>query len=368
MLKRILSTTLSIIICISILSSAIYASAGGKEAADALYSLGLFRGIGNSPDGTPVYELHRKPTRAEAITMLIRLLGKEAEALENIIPTPFTDVEDWALPYVSYAYWNGYTFGITETAFGGGDTVTAPQFITFVLRALNYVSETDFKWDKAWELSDSLGITDGQYNINSSEFTRGDAALISYNALSSNYKGSDKTLLLSLLEMDVFTWEASLASGIDMLGTQAPHTTLSDKSPPLAALPSINAADFEYRVLDLVNAERSSYGLHPLEWSGIAGSAARKHSQDMSDRDYFDHITPEGVDPFQRLENEGPSLRYSHAGENIAYGHLSPEGVVEGWMNSQGHRENILDPYYTYIGVGYSNNYWTQVFYAVFTQ
>ena len=128
--------------------------------------------------------------------MLVRLLGKESDAKAGTWTTPFTDVQDWAKPYVGYAYANGLTTGTSTTTFSGGDTVTATQYLTLVLRALGYKDNAgDFSWDKAWELSDKIGITDGRYNANSNGFLRADVALISNDALSSKIKGTDGTLL-----------------------------------------------------------------------------------------------------------------------------------------------------------------------------
>ena len=176
------------------------ASAASEEevkAADSLYELGLFSGVGTNSDGTPIYDLDREPNRAEAVTMLVRLLGKEEEAKAKNWDMPFTDVDNWAKPYVGYAYANGLTSGTSATTFGGKSTVTATQYLTFVLRALGYSSDSDFKWDRAWELSDQLGITQGQYASNSG-FTRGDTVLVSNNSLSATLKGMDKTLIQSL--------------------------------------------------------------------------------------------------------------------------------------------------------------------------
>lgn len=163
------------------------------QAANALHDLGLFQGVGTNPDGTPDYDLERAPNRFEAVTMLVRLLGKEDEAKAGTWTTPFTDLADWAKPYVGYAYANKLTNGISDRAFGGTATVTASQYLTFVLRALGYESGKDFQWDKAWELSDKLGFTKGQYNASSS-FTRGDVAIVSNNALSAKLKDGNYTL------------------------------------------------------------------------------------------------------------------------------------------------------------------------------
>ncbi len=154
-------------------------------AAQRLHSYGLFRGVGTNADGTPDFDLGRTPTRSEAMTMLVRLFRDENMVLygefgeENC---PFIDVAKWAQGYVAYAYETGLTSGRSETIFGGEDPVSATEYLTFILRAMGYKSGEDFQWDRAWELTDKLGITDGRYNENI-YFTRGDVAIVSLNAL-----------------------------------------------------------------------------------------------------------------------------------------------------------------------------------------
>lgn len=197
MKKRLISFLLALIMMCSLAPMAFAASSDALEAADALHELGLFNGAGTNADGTPNYDLDRVPTRHEAVTMLVRLLGKEAEAKNGTWNIPFTDVDDWAKPHVGYAYTNGLTDGTSATTFGGNDTVTASQYITFVLRALGYTSGTDFQWDKPWELSDQIGLTDGEY-CNNSEFIREDVVLISISALICNSKDSDTPLFSAI--------------------------------------------------------------------------------------------------------------------------------------------------------------------------
>lgn len=160
--------------------AAFAASDEALNAANALYKQGLFLGNGTTATGAPNFELDRKPTRHEAITMLVRLLGKEEEAKKGTWNTPFTDVDEWAKPYVGYAYTNKLTTGTSETTFSGNDTVTATEYLTLVLRVLGYDDKKgDFSWDKAWELSDKIGLTKGQYNADTNNFTRGDVAIVS---------------------------------------------------------------------------------------------------------------------------------------------------------------------------------------------
>ena len=197
-MKRFISLLVVFAILAACCASAFAASEKAVFAANSLYKLGLFKGVGENPDGTPIFDLDRAPTRNEAVTMLVRLLGKETEAKSREWATPFTDLDDWVKPYVGYAYNNKLTNGISATEFGGALAVTASQYITFVLRALGYDSTKDFQYDKAWELSDKLGFTDGYYNSALPSFTRGDVAIISYSALDALKKGTSITLRESI--------------------------------------------------------------------------------------------------------------------------------------------------------------------------
>ncbi len=121
----------------------------------------------------------------------------------------------------------------------------------------------------------------------------------------------------------------------------------------------------EKAVVDLVNKERSARGLVQLTMSTKLSNVARIKSQDMIDNKYFSHTSPKYGSPFSIMESFG--LRFSAAGENIAYGQKTASEVVSGWMNSPGHRANILSESFTHIGVGaakMSNGtlYWTQMF------
>ncbi len=196
MKKRVISFLLVIVILCSYAPLAGAFSGRSLYCANSLYALGLMQGTGVNQDGTPSFELNRAPTRAEAVAMLIRLLGKEKEALYGTWSTPFYDVPDWAKPYVGYAYASGLTQGMGSNTFGSDYSVTASQYITFVLRALGYISGKDFEWDKSYLFSDSIGLTDGTYK-DSSSFLRGDAAIVSYGALSQKLKNGS-TLLGSL--------------------------------------------------------------------------------------------------------------------------------------------------------------------------
>ena len=119
---------------------------------------------------------------------------------------------------------------------------------------------------------------------------------------------------------------------------------------------------YESEVIRLVNVQRTQYGLKPLTANWELSRVARYKSQDMVDHHYFSHTSPTYGTPFQMIRSFGLSFRT--AGENIAYGQRTPQAVVNAWMNSSGHRANILNASYTQIGVGYmaKGHYWTQMF------
>lgn len=129
-------------------------------------------------------------------------------------------------------------------------------------------------------------------------------------------------------------------------------------------IPQVSDAvlSYENEVIRLVNEIRAENGLKPLTANWELSRIARYKSEDMSDNRYFSHTSPTYGTPFQMIRAFG--LSYRSAGENIAYGQKTPAAVVNAWMNSSGHRANILNASYTQIGVGYcaSGNYWTQMF------
>ncbi|MCC0639379.1 MULTISPECIES: CAP domain-containing protein [unclassified Clostridioides] len=126
-----------------------------------------------------------------------------------------------------------------------------------------------------------------------------------------------------------------------------------------------NFSAYQKEVVDLVNVERSKAGLNPLTLDADVSNVATKKSQDMIDNNYFAHNSPTYGSPFDMLKKFG--ISYKTAGENIAMGQKTPKEVVNAWMNSEGHRKNILNPNYSKIGVGVAQKsggsiYWTQIF------
>jgi len=120
----------------------------------------------------------------------------------------------------------------------------------------------------------------------------------------------------------------------------------------------------ELEVIRLANQARATAGLGALECDPTMVAVARGHSSDMCAQDYFDHTSLDGRSPFDRMREGG--VRFSSAGENIAWGQRSAAEVHTSWMNSSGHRRNILGSGYGRIGVGLEecggSMYWTQIF------
>jgi uncharacterized protein YkwD len=138
--------------------------------------------------------------------------------------------------------------------------------------------------------------------------------------------------------------------------TKAPKTTAPvDVSAQTAA---------ETEVLKLVNDERAKVGCSPVAASSALSDLAQAFSEDMATRDFFDHTDPSGLSPWDRAAKAGIT---SLGGENIARGQADAAAVMEAWMNSPGHRANILKPDFTHIGIGHATGslagtYWTQLF------
>ncbi|MFJ7736580.1 CAP domain-containing protein [Lysinibacillus sp. NPDC097287] len=142
--------------------------------------------------------------------------------------------------------------------------------------------------------------------------------------------------------------------------SKKPSTNNSQNNNSSTNVSDVNA--FEQEVVKLTNAERTKAGLAPLQTDTKLMAAAREKSQDMQSKNYFSHTSPTFGSPFDRLKALG--ISYKAAGENIAKGQRTPQEVVKAWMNSPGHRANILNANFTHIGVGYvkTGNHWTQQF------
>ncbi|NLP29582.1 MAG: hypothetical protein GX363_00440 [Clostridiales bacterium] len=145
---------------------------------------------------------------------------------------------------------------------------------------------------------------------------------------------------------------------------EKPKTPAPQKPEP-PANEAAATGSYEAKVVDLVNKERAAQGLSPLKYNAELSKVARVKAEDMRDKNYFSHTSPTYGSPFDMMKSFG--IKYRAAGENIAKGYRTPESVMDGWMNSPGHKANIMSPDFTEIGVGYvtdsrGTGYWVQMF------
>jgi uncharacterized YkwD family protein/spore coat assembly protein SafA len=187
------------------------------------------------------------------------------------------------------------------------------------------------------------------------------------------------TLAVTMLSTSAFALSHTVASGDTMwklaVKYQMGTSEIISANPQIAnpnliypgqvlTIPTLSTtvSAYEAEVIRLVNDIRTQNGLKALTTNWELSRVARYKSQDMLDKKYFSHTSPTYGSPFDMIKAFG--LTYRAAGENIAYGYSTPTKVVDGWMNSPGHKANILNKNYTQIGVGYVANghYWTQMF------
>ncbi|MCX4745495.1 sigma-70 family RNA polymerase sigma factor [Kitasatospora sp. NBC_01287] len=162
--------------------------------------------------------------------------------------------------------------------------------------------------------------------------------------------------------------EGPVASTVPSPSPSTPTAAATTKAPPSTAAPrggtSATVAGYAQQVLDLVNAQRAQNGCGPLTANSKLQAAAQGQSDDMAARHFFDHTNPDGADPQQRIDKAG--YQWSSWGENIAQGQADPAAVMDSWMNSSGHRANILNCAFKEIGVGIhlgpNGPWWTQDF------
>lgn len=177
-----------------------------ERKAHKLYILGLMKGTGVNENGILLFDLDRTPTRAEAVTMLVRFLGKEEQAEKSGKTHSFTDVPLWTDGYVSYAYNNGLTNGISETKFGADTPATPEMYLTFILRASGYSDSgenKDFSYEDPWEFAMKTGITPKQQNL--SPFYRSEMVDMSYNALFLTIKNTEQKMHEKMIASGVFS-------------------------------------------------------------------------------------------------------------------------------------------------------------------
>ena len=212
MKKRVVSLFAAAAVAVGAMVSTLAYTDKQEYEADALNSLGLFLGTDKG------YELDKSLTRAEGVTLIVRMYGKVDEATANAdkYEIPFVDLVGWEKGYVGYAYENNITKGISDNKFAPTSELTDNMFLTFTLRALGYNDlgeNSQFTWDNPYELAKTVGLID---SVEADEdFIRGDAVSIFWNALEAELVGKDMTLADSLIAEGVFTAD-EYAKAIDI--------------------------------------------------------------------------------------------------------------------------------------------------------
>jgi uncharacterized YkwD family protein len=164
----------------------------------------------------------------------------------------------------------------------------------------------------------------------------------------------------NIILLFVFSLLGSVFSFVPVSHSQNVTKTASAKS-------TYTLSAYEQKVFNLVNKERKKHNQKPLKLSLKVSKLAREKSEDMRDKNYYDHHSPTYGDPCPHMQKKG--VKWSYCGENITASQPTPEEAMKVWMDSKGHRENILSKNYTHIGVGYAKggkykHYWTQQFYG----
>lgn len=216
-----------------LVAAGITATAGAANfttCADRLKDVGLFQGTNQG------YQLDKAPTRAEASAMLVRLLGKEAEAEKLTYTAPFTDLKGWEKPYVQYLYDNGLANGTSATTYNPTGKCSAQMYTTFLLRALGYSDAKggDFTYAGALNFGEDIGLVD-DYNCTDKTFLRDHVVAMSLTALDTDVKGSKSNLLDKLVADGAVdkTKAASLSAffaDADAFATASENTSAETKS------------------------------------------------------------------------------------------------------------------------------------------
>ena len=345
------------------------------------------------------------------LTMLIGIATPVASAWQQApANNPFTDVQphQWHHSYISWAYANGITSGTTPTTFRPNGNVTREMFATFLHRIAGQPSpgttgrfndqHTISGWATPavnWAVGERViqGFTDNTFRPRQSISREQIVTMLfryisdlnlhelppvsEMNSFLNNFHDRNA---ISSWAIEGVRWaayygiigtggtlnpggNASRAETVAMLRRVVENfitgTPTPAPPPPIGLTPGAN--EFEAEVFRLVNIERTNRGLHPLHWHTGIGQVSRAFSKDMSDRNFFSHTCPSGTSPSDRVRAAG-IVCAGLFGENLAWGHQTPQQVVSTWMDSPGHKANILSRSYTHLGVGFYNFRWTQKF------
>lgn len=326
-----------IILLIIILIASSVSYAGGTNTLHDIKSTDWFNkdvtmlinlgGISGYPDGT--FKPNSEMTKAEFVKTLISSLG-----YNNIVKTG----THWASGYMDKAE---KLHIINKELFKDIDKpISRFDMARIISNTLTYKKETS-----PTNLSDYQSLIKDLHQIKDSSLM--DCVLESYvKGIVSGYP------------------DGSFSGDKTLTRAEASSVIVRILNKELRQVPKLSAnITFESEVLKLVNLERKKAGLPQLVSSKSLDSAAKLKSEDMGINNYFEHESPNYGSPFKMMDKLG--IKYKAAGENIAKGYKTPEAVVKGWMDSPGHRANILNTHFSKMGIGIyfgTSTYWTQLF------
>lgn len=319
-------------------------------------------GLMSGTSGTE-FSPNKTMTRAMLAAALYRQAGSPAVSGNDTFPD--TDFGEWYSDAVIWASQNEIITGYANGNFGTNDPVTREQIVTILWRmagspaagaqAVSFADGADISdyASDAVSWASASGIISGRPGNRfdpQGKATRAEVASILANSAKS--KGSENSSIEQEPDKD---------SEKDAVKTT--DVSASDNSAVSSGNTQLSA--YVQEVADIVNEERGKAGAAPLAVDESLCRLAQLKAEDMRDNDYFDHDSPTYGRSHEMMKQFGVSYRAS--GENIAMGQRTPEQVMSEWMNSQGHRKNILNDTYEKIGVGYctggtGRTYWVQMF------
>lgn len=324
MRKRVLLIWSLLLLVVLLPTQALAANENISAEMQMMIDAGVITGYN---DGT--YKPTENVTRGQFAVFLYRALNLEEG------PHVFLDVSrNSALAVgINAAVKAGIVNGFSNNTFKPNTNITRVEMAVMINRALDYVGVTKTKG--------VLTFTD-EKQITSSSFRSAVMNMVGMKIINGYPDNSFKPLQVATRQH-----AAAFISRMLTAIKEQEHSTIHV---------------FEQKVVMLINAERVKAGLSTLMNDLELSKIARLKSQDMNEYHYFDHYSPTYGSLTTMLKQFG--IMYRSAGENIAKGYITPEQVVEGWMNSAGHRANILRADYTHIGIGYETegHYWTQLF------
>ena len=267
MKKCIAAVLCALVLAVNLIPAAAALTGEQTLAADKLNTLGLVNGTGSG------YDLNRSATRAEAVSLIVRLAGGEQSAASGSYHAPFADVPAWAQANVSYAYACGWVAGTSETTFSPNRAVSADEFFTFLLRILGYQdSNGDFVPGEAALFARHIGLS----TVTSySTFTRGDLFEAMLSALTFPKKGSTETLLDGLIANGLVSQAAANALGLTSESLTARQ--ISDRCSAAVFFMECYATDY-YRDTNKVSSTSSGFfitadGIAVTNYHSIDGMA-----------------------------------------------------------------------------------------------